>query len=897
MKKLISLVLSVLLVFCYCIIAQAETADSTDKYNIEIAIPQATETFTVTNQSSLASCLYEAKDNTENEYTKIIIPSGVTITVTNTLFIYSNTIIEATGAIIYKDNVSSGNSSFFINDGVDKNTIGGYELTKNIYINGGTFNGGDLSKGGKLANAITLVHASNVYIQNVNFKNIIAGHAIELNAVKNAVIQNCTFNSTLRPSSVGSDKQINSMALQLDMAHDCGGVYADKGAEHVICGDHQSTLEGYVLDDYGCSDIKILCNKFNNEKTEFEKYSIAVGTGKSLTTEIDGKFGIYQTNIEISGNEIYDCDLAALKLAGVRNLTVESNAINNCTDTALGFKKIDGGVINNNTITCKGNGIFIYAGDSDGIVSKIDSIENNSIDGGAIALYETVSGKIYNNTIKNSGTKGILLNNSTVTQNIENNNIDITEEHGIFLYSASKCFGIVGNNISHSKASGIYICNNSSADEVASNTVNDSAEAGIKVYNAVLNRVIGNTVKKSGTLGIYSNNSSVYEISSNKVFDSVKSGIYNYSVTTPVKITLNEISDSNEHGLTAYAGTVISEISNNTINNSTKNAIQLNNIKLQGDITDNKIIKSVYGISLSAVMATNISSNTISESERGINIGAESVVASISNNVISAQKVCSISATAKVNSCDISDAIPVTAVSANVSSLIIKTGQKYTLIPKVTPLNANATVTFKVYNESVATVSDKGEIKGIKAGLTTVVIKAGSKSMKIPVTVNGPATKVTPNKKSVTIGVGETFKVVSNLSPKYTYDKVLYTSSNKKIATVSSTGTIKGIKSGKVTVTAKAGNVTAKISVTIKKAPAKVTLNKKTLTLKKGEKFVIKYTLPKNTASYKITYSSSNKKVASVSSEGIIKAVKKGKAAITVKTFNGKKSSIKVTVK
>ena len=59
----------------------------------------------------------------------------------------------------------------------------------------------------------------------------------------------------------------------------------------------------------------------------------------------------------------------------------------------------------------------------------------------------------------------------------------------------------------------------------------------------------------------------------------------------------------------------------------------------------------------------------------------------------------------------------------------------------------------------------------------------------------------------------------------------------------------------------------------------------------------IKVALPKNTASYKISFKSSNKKIVKVDSKGKVKALKKGKAKITVKTFNGKKKTIKVTVK
>ena len=83
----------------------------------------------------------------------------------------------------------------------------------------------------------------------------------------------------------------------------------------------------------------------------------------------------------------------------------------------------------------------------------------------------------------------------------------------------------------------------------------------------------------------------------------------------------------------------------------------------------------------------------------------------------------------------------------------------------------------------------------------------------------------------------------------------------------------------------------------MKKAPSKITLNAKKKAVKKGKTYQLKVKLPKNTASNKITYSTSNKKVATVSASGKVKGVKKGIATITAKAFNGKKAKIKITVK
>ena len=68
------------------------------------------------------------------------------------------------------------------------------------------------------------------------------------------------------------------------------------------------------------------------------------------------------------------------------------------------------------------------------------------------------------------------------------------------------------------------------------------------------------------------------------------------------------------------------------------------------------------------------------------------------------------------------------------------------------------------------------------------------------------------------------------------------------------------------------------------------------LTIAKGKKVKLKVTVSPVKASQKVTYKSSNKKIASVSLKGVVTAKKKGTAKITVKTTNGKKKVIKVKV-
>ena len=159
------------------------------------------------------------------------------------------------------------------------------------------------------------------------------------------------------------------------------------------------------------------------------------------------------------------------------------------------------------------------------------------------------------------------------------------------------------------------------------------------------------------------------------------------------------------------------------------------------------------------------------------------------------------------------------------------------------------------------------------------------------------AVKIKLSAGSKSLGIKQSYTLKAAVTPSTAWDPVTYSSSSKTVATVSAKGVIKALKAGKTVITVKAGAVSAKCTVTVKKAPSNVTLSRKTLTLKRGKSYTIKPRIPSGSYSYKYTYSSNKKSVATVSSKGVVKAVKKGTAYITVKTFNGKTAKLKVSVK
>ena len=160
------------------------------------------------------------------------------------------------------------------------------------------------------------------------------------------------------------------------------------------------------------------------------------------------------------------------------------------------------------------------------------------------------------------------------------------------------------------------------------------------------------------------------------------------------------------------------------------------------------------------------------------------------------------------------------------------------------------------------------------------------------------ASKVILSNKTIRMGQKEKVSLKAKVYPAGAEQKVVWKSSKKSVVSVSSKGVLTAKKTGKAVITAAASNgIRAKCTVTVKKAPKKLSLTTKARTLKKGKTYQIKAKFPAGTYSHKLTFKSSKKSVAAVSSTGKVSAKKKGKAVITVKTFNGKKAKIKITVK
>lgn len=178
---------------------------------------------------------------------------------------------------------------------------------------------------------------------------------------------------------------------------------------------------------------------------------------------------------------------------------------------------------------------------------------------------------------------------------------------------------------------------------------------------------------------------------------------------------------------------------------------------------------------------------------------------------------------------------------------------------------------------------------------TTPTVTSSTPSPSTPVAVSGVAL----NKKVATVNVGKTVTVKATVTPANADNKTLvWTSSNKKIATVSN-GVVKGVKAGRVIITAKTtdgSNISATCTVTVKQPVTRISLSKKA-TMYTGKKLTLKAKVnPANASNKALTWKSSNTKIAKVASNGVVTGVKAGTVKITATAKDGSRKSATCTV-
>lgn len=235
---------------------------------------------------------------------------------------------------------------------------------------------------------------------------------------------------------------------------------------------------------------------------------------------------------------------------------------------------------------------------------------------------------------------------------------------------------------------------------------------------------------------------------------------------------------------------------------------------------------------------------------------------------------------------------------------VLNVGAKLQLVPSFATAKGWTVKSYKSSKPWVATVSSDGEVTAIAEGTTKITVRTtNSKKATIKVKVVNPykPTKVTITQgKTATLALGQTLQLTAVMSPDTAQSALTWKTSKSRVATVSADGLVTPHREGTAKITVSTGNkkkATIKITVVDPYKPTGVSLVQgKSVTLRVGQTLQLTARLAPITAQSTLTWKSGYRRVAVVSADGLVTAVRRGRATITVRTSNGKKAKIRVYV-
>lgn len=674
-----------------------------------------------------------------------------------TLFIYSNTTLNSTSDTLYvlnseKYKVLLGSYNF-------SGDVGGYNQIKNVTVNGGKFDGGNV--GGEI---VRFIHASNINVDSIQVFNVgDGGHHFTFAGVNGGTISNCEF--------YGYNGTQAKEAIHLDIVHD----------DTMVPG-----TDNY--DDATCQNIEIMNCDFHN---------VSRGVGSHGMVE-----GVLFKNINIHNNNFKSISESAIKLCNYK----DSKITNNIIDT------VGKGIFIHTKLKANADAYYpalettvkdaVPASDTKynyNIIVESNTISNASSsknDGRGIEVCSESSAnkiggvQLKSNTISNSQQYGIFLNQNCFYNTVNNNTINKTGDNGLNIYDS------YGNTASSNKVSyagkyGIAL-NAKGGNTVKSNTVSKSKDNGILIYKSTKNNVTGNTVSSAGSNGIsLSSSASSNTVTSNKITYPVAYGIFLYNASNSNTVKSNTISTPAKNGISLSTKCCSNAIESNTINNSKSCGVQLYNACNSNKVNSNTIsAPASHGISVTNSSGSNtMYKNKITKAKgNGININ-KSTKNAVSTNTIdtcSGMGICvSTSCTStsirynsinnpyknaiyvnksnsvQVLSNTVKNCKNTTGISIASSTSPSVTKNKFTYTTK-TPIYINGcskSNTPTMYVTSIYTVNTKSTRVTGKAGKSgsTITVKIGSKSYKATVAKDKKFTsyKIPKQKKGTTITVIE----------------------------------------------------------------------------------------------------------------------------------------------
>ncbi len=244
--------------------------------------------------------------------------------------------------------------------------------------------------------------------------------------------------------------------------------------------------------------------------------------------------------------------------------------------------------------------------------------------------------------------------------------------------------------------------------------------------------------------------------------------------------------------------------------------------------------------------------------------------------------------------------VAVSGISISQSEIYMIEGNTQSITAAVVPANAtDKRITWSSDDKNIATVND-GIVKATGQGTTKIRAVSADGGYEAVCVVNVSAkieaiTGIEISKSELTMDVGDTYLLTYKVRPEDANNltEEVWESEDTEVATVDG-GKVKAVGPGTTYVSVKAnGKFTAKCKISVNTPVINVTdvvLSVASLTLSEGSSRKISAQIvPANATDKTVIWSSDNEKVATVE-DGMITAISKGEAKITVKTQDGKKT-------
>ncbi len=381
---------------------------------------------------------------------QVTVPPGVYL-IGQTLRIYSNTRLTLMAGAEFRRNVAA---TMLINGDAGQD-LGGYTGHSRIVIEGGLWNMRGTTSGlTASAMCISIGHATDIVIRDLEIRDLPGFHGIELNSTEHGLIQNCRFRGYVDPG--GRDF---SEAVQIDLAKS-SDVFGGFGPyDHTPCEDILGT--GCHFGASGTAGTTAWPRGIGSHSATITKWHRRIRiTNNSFEGLLQYAVSAYNwEDVTVTGNTFVDCG------SGVRVRTVivsdtedtkdpdgnQTSASQNMRNlTVVGNSFRDGGSYDN---------VIVAQGETSGTILNL-TIVGNAIDGtsgnqSGIRLNHVSRATVADNIVANVDNTGISTENQNNTV-ISGNVVWTSGDHGITMVSSDNS-NLIGNTIRDAGDTGIFV--------------------------------------------------------------------------------------------------------------------------------------------------------------------------------------------------------------------------------------------------------------------------------------------------------------------------------------------------------------------------------------------------------------------------------------------------------